>query len=248
MYLKIIKFKKISSSKYKIFFDSGENITLHEDIIIKHNLIATKCLDDNYEEVINDNNNYIIYDMVLKYISNKMKCESEIRNYLNNKNIDEKLCNEIIYKLKSNGLLDDRKYIKSYISDKVHLNNFGLNKIRNELINLKLDKEIIEEEISIYPREEIMNNLNKMINKKIRTNRTYGGNILKQKIISEFVNKGYNKEDILEVLNSINLNSDELYDKEYNKLYNKYKNKYSDSELNYYIKQKLYSKGLKKSD
>ena len=79
MYLKIIKFKKISSSKYKIFFDSGENITLHEDIIIKHNLIATKCLDDNYEEVINDNNNYIIYDMVLKYISNKMKCLNFIK-------------------------------------------------------------------------------------------------------------------------------------------------------------------------
>ena len=35
---------------------------------------------------------------------------------------------------------------------------------------------------------------------------------------------------------------------EYEKLYNKYKNKYTGSDLEYFIKQKLYSKGFKKSD
>ena len=49
----------------------------------------------------------------------KMRCESEIRKYLKDKNIDEELCNQIIVKLRKNNLLDDRNYIKSYISDKM---------------------------------------------------------------------------------------------------------------------------------
>ena len=31
--MKITKFKKMAGSKYKIFFDNGENILLHENII-----------------------------------------------------------------------------------------------------------------------------------------------------------------------------------------------------------------------
>ena len=50
------------------------------------------------------------------------------------------------------------------------------------------------------------------------------------------------------ILASKNLNDNELYNREYEKLYNKYKNKYTGSDLEYFIKQKLYSKGFKKSD
>ena len=177
-----------------------------------------------------------------------MRCESEIRKYLKRKEINDELSDRIILKLRENGLLNDRDYVKSYISDKVRLNNIGLNKIKSELYKLKLDKDIVDEEINNYSSEDIIDNLEKLIDKKIRTNRSYGGSLLKQKIITDFVNKGYNKEDIIDILNKKDLNNEDLYNKEYNKLYNKYKSKYSGSELEYFIKQKLYSKGLKKSD
>ena len=35
--MKIIKYKKMSNNKYKVFLDNGENIQLHENIIINHN-------------------------------------------------------------------------------------------------------------------------------------------------------------------------------------------------------------------
>lgn len=246
--MKIIKFKKMAGSKYKVFFDNGKNILLHENIIIKYNLLITKKIEEDYDDIIKDNNNYMIYDMTVKYFSKKMRCESEIRKYLKSKEINDELSDRIILKLRENGLLNDRDYVKSYISDKVRLNSIGLNKIKSELYKLKLDKDIVDEEINNYSGEDIINNLEKLIDKKIRTNRSYGGSLLKQKIITDFVNKGYNKEDIIDILNKKDLNNEDLYNKEYNKLYNKYKSKYSGSELEYFIKQKLYSKGLKKSD
>lgn len=242
--MKILKFKKMAGNKYKIIFDNGKDIILHENIIIKYNLLITMKIEEEFDDIIKDNNNYMIYDMIVKYISKKIRCESEIRKYLKSKEIGAKLSDKIIIKLRKNNLLNDRDYIKSYISDKVRLNNLGLNKIKSELYKLQLDKDIVDEEISKYSNEDIIDILEKLIDKKIKSNRSYGGNLLKQKIITDFINKGYNKEDIINILNKKDLNSDELYNKEYSKLYNKYKTKYNGSELEYFIKQKLYSKGF----
>ena len=62
----------------------------------------------------------------------------------------------------------------------------------------------------------------------------------------DFINKGYSKEEILKILDNKDLTNDDLYEKEYKKLYNKYSKKYSGDELEYFIKQKLYQKGIKK--
>ena len=72
--------------------------------------------------------------------------------------------------------------------------------------------------------------------------------MLKQKILNDFINKGYYKEDILEILNKKDLSNNEMYDKEYNKLYKKYSKKYPEDQLEYIIKQKLYQKGFKKNN
>ncbi len=245
--MKILKYKKLSSNKYKVFFDNGENITLHENIIIKYNLLISKEIKDSeFDNIIKDNNYYSIYELALKYIDTKMRCESEVRDYLKKKNISDKNIDQIIEKLKYEGFINEKLYVKSFISDKVRLSGFGLNKIRNELLNLKIDKNIIEEEIINYPKEEIIENLNKLIDKKIRNNKNYGESVLRQKIISEFLNKGYNREDIVNILDSKDLYNEDLYDKEYKKLYNKYSNKYPESQLDYIIRQKLYQKGFKK--
>lgn len=243
--MKVLKYKKLSSGKYKVFFDDSQSHVLHEDIILKYDLLLKKEIS-NLDEIIKDNNNYLIYDNVLKYINTKMRCECEIRNYLIKKDIENSLINEIIVKLKENGLIDDRNYAKSYIYDKVKLNKLGPNKIKSELLKLKIDENIINEEMENIDSDEANNNLIKLIDKMIKSNRSYSGDVLKQKILSDLINKGYFKEDILNILNGKDLTNEELYKKEYKKLENKYSKKYSGNELEYYINQKLYQKGFKK--
>ena len=245
--MKIIKYKRLSSGKYKVFLDNNETIILHENIIIKYNLLLTKSLD-NIDEIIKDNNDYMIYDDTLKYISKKMRCSKEIKDYLLKREINEKEINNVINKLKDNNLINDRMYAKSYISDKIRLNKYGPNKIKNELLKLKIDNNIIEEELMNIDNENVEDNLSNIIDKKIKLNKSYSGNVLKNKILNELVNMGYKREDIINHLENKDLTNEELYQKEYDKLYNKYSKKYSDSELEYYINQKLYQKGFKKNN
>lgn len=247
--MQIVKFKKMSGSKYKVFFSSGLNITVHEDIILKYNMLTNKYIDNELlDEVITDNNNYMVYDLALKYIKIKLRCENEIRDYLKKKNIEDDLIDEVVCKLKKDGYLDSKLYIKSYINDKFSINNIGPLKIKKELTSLGFDENNIEEELSNLDRDELLVKLNKMIDKKISQTKNYSGYILRKKVADYFIDKGFFIEDIESILNNKNLSSSEQLKKEYDKLYNKYSKKYSGSELEKIIKQKLYQKGFNYSE
>jgi len=66
--MKINKFKKIGTNKYKIFFDN-DTLTIYEDVILKYNLLYKKEVSNELLVEINkDNYKASIYDIALKYI------------------------------------------------------------------------------------------------------------------------------------------------------------------------------------
>ena len=243
--MKIIKYKKLSNDKYKILLENNKSILLYENTILEKNLLITKKID-NIEEILKYNKKYDIYQVSLKYINAKMRSEKELRDYLLKKEYDLDNIDLIIDRLKKEGYVNDELYTKAFISDKIRINNYGQNKIINELCKSGINNEIIEKCINNIEHDSILNNINKIVDKKIKTNNSYAGEVLKQKIMSDLISKGYYKEDIINVLNEKNFDNNALYEKEYKKLYNKYSKKYEGSELDYIIKQKLYMKGLKK--
>lgn len=240
----IIKYKKIGKNKYKITLSNNEKIVLYEDIILEFNLLLKKKID-NLNEIIDKNKDYEVYDLALSYINKKQRCESEIKDYLLKKGYNNKIIDKTIIKLKKINLINEKLYIKAFANDKFNLNNYGPNKIINELIRLKLDKNLILENVKI-DKEEIYIKLDKLIDKKIKSLKKYTGNVLKYKLEAYFVNLGYDKEDIDKVLDEKDLDNSINYDKEYKELYEKYSKKYSGYELEIRIKQKLYEKGFRK--
>ena len=64
-----------------------------------------------------------------------------------------------------------------------------------------------------------------------------------EKIINRCINLGYNKEDIINILDNYEIESTSNIKSDYDKLYNKYKNKYDEYKLKNTLKSKLYQKG-----
>ena len=70
--MKINKFKKVGKNKYKIFFDNTD-ITLHEDVILKYDLLIRNDIDiDKLDQIIEENRYYDVYECTLNYIEIKM--------------------------------------------------------------------------------------------------------------------------------------------------------------------------------
>ena len=241
--MKINKFKKIGSNKYKIYFDN-ESLIVYEDVILKYNLLYKKDIDnDLLIEINKENYKSSIYDVSIKYISVRMRSKKELEEYLKKKKYDQKDIEETIKRLQSQDLLNDEKFAKSYITDKLYLTNYGLTKIKNDLLKLGVEEYIIDVIVNNIDLQVINDKLSKIIDKELKTNSKLPTNKLNNKIINRCINLGYNYEDILNILNDKNIEGNSNIEYDYKKIYEKYKNKYDEYKLNAVIKSKLYQKG-----
>lgn len=239
--MKIKKYIKVSSNKYKVILDNNDYLILYDDVVLKFELLLKKEIDD-IDKIKEYNNKYVLYDKVLSFISKKIRFEKEIRNYLSKYTNKEEDIEYIIKRLYENNYLNDKKYIKSYINDKINLYLDGPIKIKKSLINLGFNSEEIENELEVFNDDLINERISKYINKSLKNNNK-SMYIFKNKMLVNLINLGYLKEDILRNLNLISFDDSNLRLKEEEKLRKKYKNKYTGYELDMFIKRKLYEKG-----
>lgn len=243
--MKIIKYQKLNKDRYKLYLDNQTTIILEEDVILNNNLLFNHEIDEyTYNKLLKDNKVINIYNSCLKLITIRLRSTYEIRKYLSKKEITKEEEEYIINKLTNIGYLNDKAFIKAFILDKINLTKSGPYKIIKELKEHQIDSELIYQ----YLNNEEFNNLfneklSKLITKSIKANKSYSGNILKQKIYNNLINLGYRKESILEAFSNFNFTNDSKLKEEYNKLYKKYNKKYPSDKLEYIIRNKLLQKG-----
>ena len=242
---KIIKMK---NNKYKIILDN-ENIITYDNVILENDLLYKKSIDNKlYKKIITDTKYFDIYNNTVKYILKRIRSEKEINKYLDKYELSDIDKNKILNKLKSINLINDDQYCKSYISDKLHLSNYGINKIRKELINNGISNDIIDSNLNNIDKEENVEKLEKIILKKLNANKKYSSYYIKQKILNDMINLGYDREDIIRIIDKNSFDDIDILNSEFNKLYNKLSKKYSGFELKNKLKKSLISKGFSLED
>ena len=178
--MKIERIQKMKSGKYKIEFDNRENMVTYDDVILKNDLLYHQQLaEKELNQLEKDTQEYDIYYKCLKFISKKIRSEKEIRDYV----LKLAGCNreDIMKKLKQQGLINDKMFASAFIYDKIHLSNEGILKIKKELEQHQIDEKIIYQELSKYKEEELDTKLKKLLQKKIKAGTKYSRKILKQK-------------------------------------------------------------------
>ena len=239
----IEKISKLKNGKYKIILKDDIIIT-YDDVIIKYNILYKKNISlDLIEKIKKETFYYDSYNQVLNYVLKKIRCTNEVNLYINKFGLTDDYKNSIINKLVNLNLIDDRMYANCYINDKLIFSKDSINKIKNNLLENKIEADIINEEIEKFQINEY-DRLKKMILKKINSNKKYSSYKLQNKIVSDMLNLGYNYDDIIDIYEENSKDDYELLLKEYNKLYNKLSTKYEGKELMYKIKSSLYSKGF----
>lgn len=243
--MKINKILKLKNNKYKIIIDN-ESIITFDDVILENNLLYKKDIDKElYNIIIKDTSYYEVYNKVIKYILKKRRSEKEIRDYLIKFDLSNENLEKTILKLKENRLINDIEYCKAFINDSLYLGNKGINKIKKELLNQQIPSEIIEKELDNIDNDVLNNKLEKLIKKKINMNKKYSNNYLKQKLLSELLELGYNRNDILNIIEkNLTTTNSEILKKEFEKIYSKLQKKYDGYELIKNIKNKMLSRGF----
>jgi len=241
--MKILKYQKTKANEYKIITDKDE-YKLYDDIIIKHELLLKKEISEKeFTNILNKNNMLKSYYSALKIVSLKMRSEVELKSLLKKKGYNTKEIDYAIDKLNKEGYLNHAKYIEAYIHDMLSLYLVGESKILNDLIKLGFNEQEILPFLNKVDKSIYLEKINKYVNKKIKSNKR-SVNEFKKRTLTELLNKGFKKEDIVTILDNIEMeeNKQEV-EKLINKLYYKYINKYDFNTTKLKIKSYLYQKG-----
>ncbi len=246
--MKIKKYTKDKGNKYKVLIDDI-NYTLYDDVIVKYSLLLKDEISEKeLNAIVEENDKLSSYYDSIKYITKKMRSKLEIKEFLRKKMVNEKVIDETIKKLEENHFLNEKLFIKAYVNDQINLTNNGKNKILKGLVKLGIDNDQVSTYLDNIDNEVFISKINKYVDKKISTNKNSSIYMLKNKIMTDLINLGYEKSDIVEVLNSKEINDDEAKKREYEKIRRSLEKKYSGDVLEYKVREKLYRKGFRSNE
>ena len=226
--------------------ESGEELSLYEDVILNFDLLLKKSIDDKErDKILKMNQEYDVYYVALQSLKNRFRSVKDLKELLIKKQYPEEYVNMAIDKLLKQGYLDDCSFAKAYINQQMITTSKGPHKIERELLDKGVSSDIIYRELAVFTKEEQMAKIEKIATRLIKSNRSRGGMVLRKKIIYDLQNLGYDGSIINEGLANVEFSdTKDIQKREYEKLYRRLSKKYSGRELEFKIREKLYQKGL----
>ena len=193
--MEIYSLKLKSKTNANVFICSTDNgeFTLHSDIIVKDKIEKGSVEDGIFYNAVEESEILIGFNLCVKYISNKLKTEKQIKDYLYKKEYHKPAVEEIIAKLKEYNIINDELYAQTYARTKANLSK---NRIKQKLLSFGVKNEVSNdavEEMDDY--SSCLNNANKYMRNKVADKQTI------EKLIRRLQGMGYNWDAIKHTLN-----------------------------------------------
>ncbi len=241
--MKIIGYHKKKQSQYEIELEHG-TLLLHEDLILKYELLRKKEIDDSlYHQLLQENSFYLAYQDGLNLIKRKLRSRKELQEALQKRYGAEAIA-FALSRLTELGYVNDRQYAQAFLHDKMHMSMDGPLKISLLLSKKGISDDIISEVLSIFDRESQTVKIQNYITKGIKNNHNKSKKALLQKLKLSLVQLGYDSSLVTSILSSYTIDDTSLREREYDKLYRKLSRKYQGKELELQIKKRMYQKGF----
>ncbi len=106
-----------------------------------------------------------IFRLLRRFLAFRERSEYEVRSLLLKKGFSSKCVEDAIVKLKENGIVDDRRFARHYISDAMKLSKKGFIRIRRELERFGIAREELEDLLS---DEKLQDEADEILKKEIR--------------------------------------------------------------------------------
>lgn len=135
--------------------------------------------------------------------SRKECCIFDIRRKLDRMCLSESEVNEIINNLIEERYIDEERYARSYINDKLRFNKWGKKKIEFALYQKQLPRSIVEKVFSEYTDADISGSLPEILERKWASTSGNSAYEKESKLIRYALGRGFIMDDILRILEEI---------------------------------------------
>lgn len=129
------------------------------------------------------------------------RCISEVSTKLTAWGVAPCEQQKIIERLQQDGFIDEARYCRAFVNDKVRFNRWGRIKIRAALSEKRLPRELVNEAIDNINEEEYMSALAEVIAAKRRELKGKDDYAAQQKIMRYAASRGYEPSLIMKAIN-----------------------------------------------
>lgn len=249
--MKIKSYKKLSNNRYKITFEKeNEAVLLYDEIILKYNLLLKKEISKKgLEELKEENEKFSCYYKAIEYLARRNRSKKEIYEYLKKQKFEVSDILGAITLLEEKKIINEESYLQSFLHNQMLLTYNGPKKIERKLIEVGLKEDKVKEELFKISKEVWQERLKHLVEKKVKADKKDGIHKLKEKILYQCINEGYEKEEILGLLNQMELpKNKKSLEKEATKILKKLSLKYNGNPLIFQVKGRLLNKGFELED
>ena len=189
--------------RVNIYIDNKFAFGLTDEIRYKYDLHTNKEVDEGFvEDVLKAEEQRKVINKALNLISYRQRSIKEVRINLKMKGYEDIYIEKAIDYCKEQNYLNDEDFSNSFIKDKQNLNKYGSKRIKYELINKGVSKDILEKVLQIDPEDEYSIALS-LAEKKIKAYSGQDRNSIYGKLGGFLQRKGYPYDIVKKVLNEV---------------------------------------------
>ena len=130
-------------------------------------------------------------------------CTSEMKEKMTRWGIDEDAQQRVVEYLMANRYVDDRRYARSFVNDKLKYNKWGPRKIEQSLWMKHIDESILREALDDVDNEEYISVLRPLLTSKRKTTKAETDYEMNQKLLRFAIGRGFTFEQVKEVIDDV---------------------------------------------
>ena len=136
-------------------------------------------------------------------------CQQEMRDKMRRWELDETAQNRIIARLVKERYVDDERYARAFVKDKIRYNKWGRRKVQQALWQKRIDSDIQQRVLDEIDEKEYLDVLRPLLKQKRKSIRAASDYELNQKLVRFALGRGFGFDIIRQCLNVDDIDIDE---------------------------------------
>ena len=127
-------------------------------------------------------------------------CQQEMRDKMRRWGLDETVQNRIIDRLIKERYVDDERYARAFVKDKIRYNKWGRRKVQQALWMKRIDADIQQRVLDEIDEKEYLDVLRPLLKQKRKSNKAESDYELNQKLLRFALGRGFGFDIIRQCL------------------------------------------------
>jgi len=141
-------------------------------------------------------------------------CEQEMRDKMRRWELDETVQNRIIDRLIKERYVDDERYARAFVKDKIRYNKWGRRKVQQALWQKRIDADIQQRVLDEIEEKEYLDILRPLLKQKRKSIKAESDYELNQKLVRFALGRGFGFDIIRQCLNVDDIDIEDIDDDE----------------------------------